>query len=66
MKKVLIVYDANTDEKSFEVQTKLLFDAAKKLGISITARSNVQIYTMLSNTKVKSFEAMQTSTSPYF
>lgn len=57
MKKVLIVYDANTDEKSFEVQTKLLFDAAKKLGISITARSNVQIYTMLSNTKVKSFES---------
>ena len=57
MKKVLIVYDANTDEKSFDVQTKLLFDAAKKLGISITARSNVQIYTMLSNTKVKSFES---------
>ncbi len=57
MKKVLIVYDANTDEKSFEVQTKLLFDAAKKLGISITARSNVQIYTMLNNTKVKSFES---------
>ena len=57
MKKVLIVYDANTDEKSFEGQTKLLFDAAKKLGISITARSNVQIYTMLSNTKVKSFES---------
>ena len=57
MKQVLIVYDANTDEKSFEVQTKLLFDAAKKLGISITARSNVQIYTMLSNTKVKSFES---------
>ena len=57
MKKVLVVYDANTDEKSFEVQTKLLFDAAKKLGISITARSNVQIYTMLSNTKVKSFES---------
>ena len=57
MKKALIVYDANADKNSFEVQTKLLFDASKKLGITLNTKSNVDIYTILNNNKVKSFES---------
>lgn len=57
MKKALIVYDANNDQKSFEAQTKLLFNASKKLGINIVTKSNVDIYTILNNNKVKSFES---------
>lgn len=57
MKKALIVYDANADQNSFEVQTKLLFDASKKLGITLNTKSNVDIYTILNNNKVKSFES---------
>ncbi len=57
MKKALIIYDANCDEKNFEAQTKLLFDASKKLGISLTTKSNIEIYTILNNNKVKSFDS---------
>ena len=57
MKKALIVYDANCDAKSFEAQTKLFFDASKKLGISLTTKSNAEIYTILNNCKIKSFES---------